>query len=46
MKTGDEIPADGLVLESNELKVDESVMTGESELIDKDTVAKCIIQRD
>lgn len=32
LSTGDQIPADGLLIEGNELKVDESTMTGESDL--------------
>ncbi|KAI0981353.1 hypothetical protein GJ496_004465 [Pomphorhynchus laevis] len=32
---GDLIPADGLILQSNDLKVDESSLTGESDLIKK-----------
>ncbi|UXI20155.1 hypothetical protein NH340_JMT06098 [Sarcoptes scabiei] len=32
---GDIIPADGILLECNELKIDESTMTGESDLVTK-----------
>jgi Ca2+-transporting ATPase len=32
---GDRIPADGLVLEAHELAVDESLLTGESEMVNK-----------
>lgn len=32
---GDCIPADGLIIQSNDLKVDESSMTGESEPLKK-----------
>lgn len=34
-ETGDIIPADGILLECNELKIDESTMTGESDLVTK-----------
>lgn len=34
--TGDQVPADGLLLESTGLEVDESMLTGESEPLDKD----------
>lgn len=33
---GDLLPADGILLQSNDLKVDESSLTGESDLIRKD----------
>ncbi|QDZ17676.1 calcium-translocating P-type ATPase [Chloropicon primus] len=36
LSTGDQIPADGLVLSSQALEVDESSMTGESDLVKKD----------
>ena len=36
LKTGDEIPADCVVLESNNLEVNESMLTGESIAIKKD----------
>jgi Ca2+ transporting ATPase len=35
IKSGDSLPADGLLVESNDLKVDESSLTGESNLIKK-----------
>jgi Ca2+ transporting ATPase len=34
------IPADGIVIESNDLKVDESSLTGETDLIKKDAVER------
>ena len=37
LSAGDQIPADGLVLSSQALEVDESSMTGESDLVKKDT---------
>ncbi|EFC36876.1 predicted protein [Naegleria gruberi] len=37
IEQGDGIPADGLCIESNHLKTDESVMTGEPDLIKKNT---------
>lgn len=33
--TGDLIPADGIVIQSNDLKVDESSLTGESDHVKK-----------
>ena len=33
--TGDLLPADGLLIQSNDLKVDESSLTGESDLVKK-----------
>lgn len=38
LEKGDLIPADGIVLESFALLVDESSMTGESDMIEKSTV--------
>lgn len=35
VKYGDVVPADGLVIQSNDLKIDESSLTGESDLISK-----------
>ena len=35
LEMGDEIPADGRVVRSNELMIDQSLMTGESELVKK-----------
>jgi len=35
IKYGDLLPADGLVIQSNDLKVDESSLTGESDLVSK-----------
>ncbi|CAD8186782.1 unnamed protein product [Paramecium octaurelia] len=42
---GMEIPADCIVIEAAELMVDESVMTGETRPIKKDTYDNCIKQR-
>uniref|UniRef100_A0A915NJ88 Cation-transporting P-type ATPase N-terminal domain-containing protein n=1 Tax=Meloidogyne floridensis TaxID=298350 RepID=A0A915NJ88_9BILA len=39
VKYGDLIPADGLIVQSNDLKVDESSLTGESEHVTKSTYA-------
>lgn len=36
LKTGDEVPADGIVLTSTGLEVDESMLTGESAAIEKE----------
>lgn len=38
LQEGIEIPADGVVLEANELTCDESAMTGESDPLKKDLV--------
>lgn len=46
LNTGDEIPADCLILSSNELKADESVMTGEPDAVDKEPMGVCIKKRD
>ena len=35
MKYGDLLPADGIVLQSNDLKIDESSLTGESDQVNK-----------
>ena len=35
LETGDQIPADGVLLQSTDLKVDESGMTGESDEVKK-----------
>ena len=35
VKYGDLLPADGIVLQSNDLKVDEAALTGESDLVKK-----------
>ncbi len=37
LSTGDQIPADGLVLSSQALEIDESSMTGESDFVKKDS---------
>ncbi|EGR33929.1 hypothetical protein IMG5_030810 [Ichthyophthirius multifiliis] len=42
VKGGMEIPADGLVLQSVDLKCDESVMTGEPDPVIKQSIIKCI----
>ncbi|VDD92928.1 unnamed protein product, partial [Enterobius vermicularis] len=39
LKYGDLLPVDGLLLQSNDLKIDESSLTGESDLIKKSTNA-------
>lgn len=35
IKYGDLLPTDGILLQSNDLKIDESSLTGESDLIKK-----------
>lgn len=39
---GMEIPADGLLLEANEITTDESAMTGQAQHIKKNAVPMCI----
>ena len=39
---GNIIPADGIVLSANDLKIDESALTGESDLLEKDCLEKCV----
>ena len=36
IKYGDLIPADGVIIQSSDLKIDESSLTGETDLIRKD----------
>jgi P-type E1-E2 ATPase len=40
---GDLIPADGIILQANDLKIDESALTGETDLIRKDDSNNIII---
>ena len=40
---GDLLPADGVVLQSNDLKVDESALTGESDLVKKSDTADSML---
>lgn len=42
LSEGMEIPADGLLLEANEITTDESAMTGETDPIKKNTYEKCL----
>ncbi|KAF8822135.1 plasma membrane-type Ca(2+)-ATPase A1 PMCAA1, partial [Cardiosporidium cionae] len=44
IETGDELPADCLLLYGNELRMDESSLTGEAEQIAKSTYEECMIQ--
>ena len=37
-----EVPADGILIEANEIKADESAMTGETKPIKKNTLEMCI----
>ena len=37
-----EVPADGLVIDANEICTDESAMTGESHIINKNTPRVCL----
>ena len=40
---GDLLPADGLLLEGNDVKVDESSLTGESDLVNKSSAADPVL---
>ena len=42
VELGMKIPVDGICLEANELKCDESAMTGESDHLKKRTVEVCL----
>ena len=42
LKEGMLIPADGWVIQSNDVKIDESHLTGENEAAIKDTLDRCI----
>ena len=39
---GMKIPVDGICIQANQLKADESAMTGESDHMGKDTVENCL----
>lgn len=39
---GMDLPADGVLFESNEISTDESAMTGETEPIPKNVLDKCL----
>ena len=43
ISSGLEIPVDGLALRANDLIVDESSMTGETQELYKDTFEKCVL---
>jgi Ca2+ transporting ATPase len=43
IKYGDLIPADGIVVQANDLKIDESALTGETDLIRKDDSNNIIV---
>ena len=42
---GNILPVDGILVEANDVKIDESSMTGESELCKKETFEKCMLLR-
>ena len=43
IKYGDLLPADGILIQSNDLKIDESPLTGESDLIKKSVTSDPIL---
>lgn len=43
IKYGDLIPADGLVVEASDLKIDEASLTGETDLVKKNTTSNIVI---
>jgi Ca2+ transporting ATPase len=43
VKYGDTIPADGVVVEASDLKIDEASLTGETDLVKKDTTQNVVI---
>ncbi len=42
---GDILPADGVLCTKDELRIDESSLTGESDQVSKDMEARCAAQR-
>ena len=46
VKGGDEIAADGILVESYTVGCDESAMTGETEVMEKATISECLRKRD
>lgn len=42
IKNGMEVPADGIVIKSNSLLVDEASLTGESDLVKKESLRKSL----
>ena len=43
VKYGDLLPADGFVIQSSDLKIDESALTGESDLIKKNDTTNSVL---
>lgn len=46
LNEGMEIPADGILIEANEITTDESAMTGEIDPIHKNILEVCIKKKD
>ena len=42
LEEGMEVPADGIIIEANELTTDEAAMTGESDHLPKESMEKCL----
>ena len=45
VKTGEILAVDGILISGNDIKIDESPLTGESDLIDKEKLSVCIDRR-
>jgi Ca2+ transporting ATPase len=41
LRVGDIFPVDGLLIEGNDVKIDESSLTGETDLVEKETIEVC-----
>lgn len=41
IKGGQEMPGDGIIIEANQIKIDESSMTGETKAMEKNTLEIC-----
>ena len=46
LQGGIEVPGDGVIIEANQIRIDESSMTGETTLMKKDTLEHCLEKRD
>ena len=46
LRYGMEVIGDGILVDGDDVKVDESSMTGETKLLKKETLHKCLIERE